>query len=40
MLLFPYLHMTNNRLGVGLGDEVYLSYLLNRAIAEGSAVTS
>lgn len=31
-LLRGYIHMTNNRLGVNISDEVYLSYLLRRAI--------
>lgn len=31
-LLSSYIHMTNNRLGVMIRDEVYLSYLLRRAI--------
>ncbi|WP_280691480.1 lantibiotic dehydratase C-terminal domain-containing protein [Kitasatospora sp. GAS204B] len=34
MLLSPYAHMTNNRLGVTVGDEAYLSYVLARALRE------
>ncbi len=34
ILLSPYLHMTNNRIGVTLSDEAYLSYLLNRVLVE------
>ena len=33
-LLTNYLHMTNNRMGVTVADEVYLSYLLRRAIED------
>ena len=32
MLASPYLHMTNNRLGVTIRDEAYLSYVLARAL--------
>jgi hypothetical protein len=35
VLISPYLHMTNNRLGVTLSDEAYLSYLLNRVLIDG-----
>jgi hypothetical protein len=31
-LLFPYMHMTNNRLQVTLGDEAYLAYVLAQAL--------
>jgi thiopeptide-type bacteriocin biosynthesis protein len=34
MLASPYLHMTNNRLGVTIRDEAYLSYVLARALRE------
>lgn len=34
MLASPYLHMTNNRLGVTIRDEAYLSYVLARALGE------
>jgi hypothetical protein len=40
ILLSPYLHMTNNRLGVTLSDEAYLSYLLNRVLVEESATVT
>jgi len=33
-LLVPYVHMTNNRLGVSIVEEVYLSHLLARALDE------
>lgn len=32
VLLSSYIHMTNNRLGVAILDEVYLSYLVERAL--------
>ncbi|MFR9796946.1 lantibiotic dehydratase C-terminal domain-containing protein [Streptomyces sp. MS06] len=35
MLLSPYLHMTNNRLGMTVRDEAFLSYVLARALREG-----
>ncbi len=31
-LLSSYIHMTNNRLGVAILDEIYLSYLIERAL--------
>lgn len=34
MLASPYLHMTNNRLGITIRDEAYLSYVLARALRE------
>lgn len=34
MLASPYLHMTNNRLGVTIRDEAYLSYVLARSLAD------
>ncbi|MEY9212525.1 thiopeptide-type bacteriocin biosynthesis protein [Thermobifida halotolerans] len=34
VLLSSYIHMTNNRLGAAILDEVYLSYLVERALAE------
>jgi hypothetical protein len=40
ILLSPYLHMTNNRLGVTLSDEAYLSYLLNRVLVEQSTTVA
>ncbi|WP_116950971.1 thiopeptide-type bacteriocin biosynthesis protein [Jiangella endophytica] len=33
VLLSSYVHMTNNRLGVAILDEIYLSYLIERALA-------
>jgi Lantibiotic biosynthesis dehydratase C-term len=39
-LLSPYLHMTNNRLSLGIRDEAYLSYVLTRALREPNAVGS
>lgn len=33
-LLGGYIHMTNNRLGVGIHDEAYLAYLLRRSLRE------
>ncbi|WBQ05865.1 thiopeptide-type bacteriocin biosynthesis protein [Kribbella sp. CA-293567] len=32
VLLSSYVHMTNNRLGVAILDEIYLSYLIERAL--------
>jgi thiopeptide-type bacteriocin biosynthesis protein len=32
ILLSSYIHMTNNRLGVSILDEIYLSYLIRRAL--------
>lgn len=37
MLLSPYLHMTNNRLGMTIRDEAFLSYVLARALRDGAA---
>ncbi|GAA1329520.1 thiopeptide-type bacteriocin biosynthesis protein [Saccharothrix algeriensis] len=34
ILLSSYLHMTNNRLGVSILDEIYLSYVLRRAVLD------
>lgn len=34
ILLSPYMHMTNNRLGATIVDEAYLSYLLERVVAD------
>lgn len=34
ILLNPYIHMTNNRLGTTIGDESYLAYVIGRAIRE------
>lgn len=33
-LAFSYIHMMNNRLGVPIVDEIYLSYLLRRALED------
>ncbi|MGH3899768.1 MAG: thiopeptide-type bacteriocin biosynthesis protein [Pseudonocardiaceae bacterium] len=32
VLLSSYIHMTNNRLGIAILDEIYLSYLVERAL--------
>jgi hypothetical protein len=34
ILLSGYIHMTNNRLGVGVSDEAYLAHVLRRAVIE------
>lgn len=34
ILLSSYIHMTNNRLGVSISDEVYLAYILKLALLE------
>lgn len=34
ILLTSYIHMTNNRLGVSITDEIYLAYLMQRALEE------
>lgn len=34
VLLSSYVHMTNNRLGVSILDEIYVSYVLRRAILD------
>ncbi|MEO8970177.1 MAG: lantibiotic dehydratase C-terminal domain-containing protein [Ktedonobacteraceae bacterium] len=34
VLLSGYIHMTNNRLGVSILDEIYLSYILKRTLEE------
>ncbi len=36
-LLSGYLHMTNNRLGVSIIDECYISYLIEHALVDGGA---
>ena len=42
--LFPsYFHMTSNRLGVSIDDEIYLTYLARRgleAVTDGQCVAS
>jgi hypothetical protein len=40
ILLSSYVHMTNNRLGVSILDEVYLSYLICRALTAPVAVAA
>lgn len=37
-LLTSYVHMTNNRLSVSIGEEVYMAYVLRRAIEESAAI--
>ena len=32
VLLSSYVHMTNNRLGVAILDEIYLSYLIQQSL--------
>ena len=34
ILLTSYIHMTNNRLGASITDEIYLAYLMQRALEE------
>ncbi len=34
ILLSSYIHMLNNRLGVSISDEIYLSYVMKRAIED------
>ena len=34
IVLSSYVHMTNNRLGVSILDEIYLSYVLVKAVAD------
>ena len=34
VMLSSYMHMTNNRLGVSILDEIYISYVLRRAILD------
>jgi thiopeptide-type bacteriocin biosynthesis protein len=36
-LLHSYLHMTNNRLGPGIGEEVYMAHMIGRALEESHA---
>jgi thiopeptide-type bacteriocin biosynthesis protein len=38
LLLSSYIHMTNNRLGTMIPDEIYLAYLMRRALEENSVV--
>ena len=37
-LLFSYVHMTNNRLGVSLTEEISIAYLIHRALTSTRAV--
>lgn len=37
ILLSSYVHMTNNRLGVSILDEIYLSYLMRAALLDEPA---
>ncbi|TGB16634.1 lantibiotic biosynthesis protein [Streptomyces palmae] len=37
IVLSSYVHMTNNRLGVSILDEIYLAYILDKALAELAA---
>jgi|SRR5690625_1185733 len=39
ILLSPYMHMTNNRLGATIVDEAYLAYLLERVTGVEKSVT-
>ena len=34
IVLSSYVHMTNNRLGVSILDEIYLSYVICRALSD------
>ena len=38
VLLSSYIHMTNNRLGTMIPDEIYLAYLMRRALEDNSSV--
>ncbi|HEX6969067.1 MAG TPA: lantibiotic dehydratase C-terminal domain-containing protein [Micromonosporaceae bacterium] len=38
VLLSSYMHMTNNRLGVSILDEIYLSYLMRCALLDDTAL--
>ena len=40
ILLSGYIHMTNNRLGVGVTDEAYLAHLLRRAVIDTEPVAA
>lgn len=40
VLLSSYMHMTNNRLGVSILDEIYLSYLMRSALLDASALAA
>jgi hypothetical protein len=34
IVLSSYVHMTNNRLGVSILDEIYLSYVIGKALPD------
>jgi len=38
VLLFSYVHMTNNRLGASLSEEVSMAYLISRSLEPQRAV--
>jgi thiopeptide-type bacteriocin biosynthesis protein len=38
IVLSSYVHMTNNRLGVSILDEIYLSYVLRKALLESAGL--
>jgi hypothetical protein len=40
ILLSGYIHMTNNRLGVGVSDEAYLAHLMRRAVIDTEPVAA
>lgn len=40
VLLGSYLHMTNNRLGVTIPDEAYVSYVVASAVRQTAAATT
>jgi Lantibiotic biosynthesis dehydratase C-term len=35
-LLSSYVHMTNNRLGISIPEEIYIAYLLKRTLMDGT----
>lgn len=37
IVLSSYVHMTNNRLGVSILDEIYLSYVMDKALSDMAA---
>ncbi|PKQ14295.1 MAG: lantibiotic biosynthesis protein, partial [Actinobacteria bacterium HGW-Actinobacteria-8] len=40
ILLSSYIHMMNNRLGVSISDEIYLSYLMKRVMEDRVAAVA
>jgi thiopeptide-type bacteriocin biosynthesis protein len=40
LLLTSYVHMTNNRLGTFILDEIYMAYLIRRTLAESDQATN